>query len=295
MTTTTKIFVILVSLFALIFTPLAIQFAARTHDWRQAAENFRDQAETAYANERSAYAVAAAEVEYYRDLLKTERGNLANAQQRISDMERQGDQLKQERTELGSSRDNWEASARLLTSQLAVASDRNKILTDAQDSLLRREQELRSQNNQLVDRVKELSAQVAILDQQHKQKVEELAAFREENQKLRNQLKLGQAGQVMVPTATPAARAETPVATSPIVGQVTEVNGTLATINVGAASGVHEGMTMIVTRNGDYICDLEITSNVTPNEAVARIRFEDSGRRVRVQDRIMDEASFASR
>jgi len=294
LTTITKVFVILVCLFALVFTPLAIQFAARSHNWQQVAESFRDQAQTAYANERSAYALAAAEVEYYEDLLRSERQSHADARARIAELERQQDQLTQKGNELQASQDSWSRSATLLSNQLAVESQRNKELAKAREDALSRERELQTQNLQLTDRVKDLSTEVAILDEQNKQRAEEIASHREENKKLREQLKLGQAGQV-VTTATPTAVAATPVAAGPVVGEVTDVSGPLATINVGSSSGVREGMVAVVTRGGNYVCDLEITSNVTPNEAVGRIMYEEPGRRIRAGDKVQDATSFETR
>ena len=46
MTPVTKIFVVLVCLFAFIFTPLAISFVARSDNWKQLAQSWADQAET---------------------------------------------------------------------------------------------------------------------------------------------------------------------------------------------------------------------------------------------------------
>jgi hypothetical protein len=294
-TTITKVFVILVSLFALIFTPLAIQFAARSHNWKATAESLRDQAETAYANERSAYAVAAAEIEYYRNLLQAERGSLLQAQRRTSEIEQQLQKATQTSNEYSASRDNWERSATLLTNQLAVESERNDKLTEAREEALGRERELRTQNLQLADRVKDLSAEVAVLDQQNRQRVQELASFREENRKLRESLKMGQGGQ-LVTSATPTALAAMPAASGPVAGEVVDVSGPLATLNVGSASGVREGAVMVVTRAGSgYVCDVEVTSNVTPNEAVARIMFQEPGRRIRVGDKVQDAMSFEAR
>lgn len=295
MTTITKVFVILVSLFALIFTPLAIQIVARSHNWRAAAESLRDEAETAYANERSGYAVAAAEIEYYRNQLQTERNSLLQAQRQVSELEQQLQKVTQESNQYAASRDNWERSATLLTNQLTVESERNDKLTQAREDALAHERELRTQNLQLADRVKDLSAEVAILDQQNKQRVQELASFREENRRLRDQLKLGEGGQ-LVTTATPTALAAMAPASGPVSGEVVDVSGSLATLNVGSASGVREGTVMVVTRSGSgYICDLEVTSNVTPNEAVARILYEESGRRLRVGDKVQDATSFETR
>ncbi|HOQ85425.1 MAG TPA: hypothetical protein PLQ89_06875, partial [Phycisphaerae bacterium] len=260
MTTITKVFVILVCLFALIFTPLAIQFAARSYNWKATSESLRDKLETAYANERSAYAVAASEIEYYQDLLQAERNSLQEARKRISDLEQQLQNVTQERNQYAASRDNWERSATLLTNQLAVESERNDKLAQAREDALARERELRTQNLQLADRVKDLTAEVAILDQQNRQRVQELASFREENQKLRDALKMGQGGQ-LTGTATPTALAAMPVAAGPVTGEVSDVSGPLATLNIGSASGLRQGMILVVTRGGNYICDLEVTSN----------------------------------
>jgi len=294
LTTITKVFVILVCLFALIFTPLAIQFAARSHDWKSAAQSYYDLAETAQAHQRSALAVAAGEIAHHQDLLATERNSLANAQKRIGDLEQQLANITQERNQYAASRDNWERSATLLTNQLTVESERNNSLTQAREEALNQERLLRTQNLQLADRVKDLTAEVAILDQQNRQRVEELASFREENRKLRDSLKLGQGGQ-LVSTATPTALAAMPVASGPVTGEVVDVNGPLATLNVGSTSGLREGAVIVVTRSGNYICDLEVTSNISPNEAVGRIMYEEPGRRIRVGDKAQDATSFETR
>jgi len=294
LTTITKVFVILVCLFALIFTPLAIQFAARSYNWKATSESLRDKLETAYANERSAYAVAASEIEYYQDLLQAERNSLQEARKRISDLEQQLQNVTQERNQYAASRDNWERSATLLTNQLAVESERNDKLAQAREDALARERELRTQNLQLADRVKDLTAEVAILDQQNRQRVQELASFREENQKLRDALKMGQGGQ-LTGTATPTALAAMPVAAGPVTGEVSDVSGPLATLNIGSASGLRQGMILVVTRGGNYICDLEVTSNIGPNEAVGRIMYEEPGRRIRVGDKVQDATSFETR
>ncbi len=295
MTTTTKVFVILVCLFALIFTPLAIQFAARSYNWRQVAESARDQVESAYANERSAYAVAASEIEYYEDLLKAERENLAQTKAELGKVQRELDKITQSHNLLAASRDTWQTSASLLTAQMDVESKRNAALSKAREEALAHERELQTQNLQLADRVKELTAEVAVLNQQNKDHVAELASFREENKKMRGQLSLGQAGQPAA-TATPTAiAANTVAATGPVAGEITNVQGSMATVNIGSSSGVREGMVVVVTRSGDYICDLQITSNVTPNEAVGRVMYEEQGRRLRVGDRIQDAISFEAR
>ena len=294
MTTTTKVFVILVCLFALIFTPLAIQFAARTYNWRQLAEGYRDQAETADAQARSALAVGASEAAYYQDLLKAEHARTLAGEQRTAELQRAIDKLTQDRDELARSRDNWETSARLLTAEMTARSQHAQSLSEAKEKAQGRERELQAYNLQLNDRVEELSANLVVLNQQLNQRLQEITGYRDENRTMREQLKLGTSGGPVTAGPAPAARAAPPAAPSPITGEVTAVREGLVTVNVGSASGVREGLQLVVLRSNDYICDLQVTANVTPNEAVARVLM-DAGRQVRPGDQIVDAGSFEAR
>jgi len=290
LTTLTKVFVILVCLFAFIFTPMAIQFAARTHNWRETAQGWRELAESAYANERSVLAVATSEMQRYKDLRDEEHNRLLNAQQRLTELEANITDLTEERDQLAGSRDNWERSARLLTAQLQLESAQNAELQQAQEKSLKEELQLRADNIALSDRVRELTAQLVIRRQQLEQTLAEIASIREENTRLREQANIGRASERTAAGPTPSARAETPVATSPIRAEVVEVSGPRVTISAGGASGVKEGMVMVIRRGGDWIGDIEMT-NISPNESVGRI-VNESGKRVQQNDEVIDEASF---
>lgn len=294
MTTTTKIFVILVSLFAFIFTPMAIQFAARTENWKELADQYREQRDTALAQQAGAQAILAAETQNYKDQLGQQEQRLLQSRQTIDQLEQQIDELTQERDQALRSRDNWETSARLLTGEMKIKTEHNQELAAAKETCLERERELQSRNIDLNDRVKELSSNLVVLRQQLRQVQEELAACRSENEELRDKLNLGRAGQAMTSEPTPSARAETPVAVSPIQGTITEVRGTLATVDVGSASGLKEGMVLVVTRDGQYVGDMEVTSDMTPNEAIARI-IRETKLQIRQGDQIVDETSFETR
>ncbi len=291
MTTTTKVFVILVCLFAFIFTPMSIQFAARTENWRQTAENFRELAESTYAGERSALAILASERERFKSLMGEQQRRLEAGEQRLAELQQQVERLTQERDQLARSQQNWETSARLLTAEVKVQSTANRELSSAKEEALERERELRANNLMLTDRVKELTAQLVVRRQQLVQKLDEIAGIREENRRLREQVNLGRAGEPATAAPTPTAVAVGPAAAGPIQGQVTRVEGERATINVGSSSGLHSGMVMVVMRGQDYVCDLEITGDLTPNEAIGLIRHE-SGRRIRQNDLVVDSASF---
>jgi hypothetical protein len=80
-----------------------------------------------------------------------------------------------------------------------------------------------------------------------------------------------------------------PVADSPIRGQVTELRGDLATISVGSSDGVAEGMLFVIYRGFDYVCDLRV-SKVEPNMAAGVILNASTD--PRVGDSVADQSRF---
>jgi len=298
LTTVTKIFVVLVCLFAFIFTPMAIQFAARTSDWQQMAVQYQDAAQSAQANMRSALAVAASEETYYKSLLEEKENEILEMQRQKEQLNQQLNGLVRERDQLARSRDGLETATELLSGQLEVSRQHNEKLQQTKEKALENERTLRTQNISLSDMVKKLNAQLAILQQQFREQKEIAHNYREENADLRRKLQIGRAGEPMTTTPTPTAEAARPVPQAPITGTVTSVHQNLASIDVGSAAGTQEGMRMVVLRDqgagSRYVCDLEITSDVTPSEAVGQIKLEGE-LKVRSGDRVQDVVSFNAR
>lgn len=295
MTTTTKIFVVLVCLFSFVFVPLAISFAAQTHNWRKLADEYRGEMGISYANERSVMAIAAAELERYKNLRTQDTERISDLDTQIRTLQKQLADLTTERDELARGREDWTVSTRLLTAEMAVKTRHNEELTKAKEETLERERELRVRNLQLNDRVKELDNQLVVITQQLRQKVDELAGFRAENDQLRSKLGMGASQtRMLTATPTPSAQAVSPAASSPVHGSVTKVEGPLATVDVGSLAGLRKGMTLAVLRGGSYICDLEITGQIQPNEAVGRIMHE-GGKRIQAGDIVQDVDSLYQR
>jgi len=294
LTTTTKIFVILVCVLTFIFTPLVISYAAQKENWRQLANDYREELNIAYANERSVMAIAAAETLRLKALQDRQRLQLVDLQQRIAELQDQLASLTRQRDQLALSEDDFQKAARLLTAEMAIKTRHNEQLNAAREQALQRERELRMRNLQLVDAIKEADAKIVVLNQQLRQKIEELAYYRQENEKLRAATGVGMAEPPLTAVPAAPAKATTPVPAAPIRGTVTRVEGALATVDVGSAAGVRKGMRMVVLRDNSYVCDLEITDAVTPTEAVGRILLERD-KRIRPGDKVEDAASFAQR
>jgi hypothetical protein len=291
LTTTTKIFIILVCLFAFIFTPLAIQFAARTNDWQNLATSWQQRSETDDAYARSVQSVASSEIAHAMAIHTQDQDRLANARRQIDDLSQQVASLTADRDGLALDRDKAQTASELQAGTNKVLTAHFNEITKANRDLTASELDLKTRNIQLNDRVKELSAQLVVLQQQLNQRQQELAMAREENANLRNQKGMGPGGEYPYVGSAPPVRATTPPSRGPIQGHVKSVQGNLATIDVGSSSGVKEGMTMVVTREGNWVCDLRITSQVSPNEAVGEVRSEQN-RHIRPDDTVKDEVSF---
>lgn len=290
MSTTTKIFIVLVCLFAFIFTPMTIQFVARTYNWRNLAQTYQDIAQSSQIHNRNLIALSLAEKQAMTDELESMRA--ANRQQQELILKLQGDldQRNVEKARLDSANIDLEGKVTMLSGAVKVKTDENKVLTEANQSLREQNDTLMTRNIDLNDRNKELSAQLLIREQKLRMLEEENLAIRKENERLRETGRLaGPAAPGPVgpaPTAEPAG----PAATSPIRGRVTDVQGDMAQIDVGSSDGVTKGMAFVVYRGSTYLGDLQVEV-ADPGTAVGRLQLAGHGD-IKTGDAVRDKASF---
>ena len=295
MTTTTKIFVILVCLFAFIFTPMAIQFAARTYNWKALAEYYDTQAKNAMANAQAAKSIANSETQHYQSLREADLKRLLESEQKVAELSRKNEGLTQDNAQLARNNDVQVTSNSVLTAQLAIKSKHNDELLDAKEKALARERELQTTSAWLTDQLQLKRAEADVLKQQLNQKLQEIVAYREENEKLRKALKLGKAGEFLTAGPTATVEPATPAGRAEIQGKVTEVKGRLVSVDVGSASGVKEGTVLVIQRKGAYVADIKVTS-ATPTEAVGEISLTGGqGLKVQPGDMFVDKDSFEQR
>lgn len=296
MTPVTKIFVVLVCLFAFIFTPLTIGFVAQTYNWKTLAEQYNSKMEAALAVERATLGSAASAISHYEAVREADRQTIRDLQNEKAALEQDRQDRIQAIEACEASRASWESSAQTLAAQLKVIVAKDEALSAENKRLADSEQDLRARNDDLQDRVEELSANSVTLAQQLKQKGEELTAVRQENEQLRQKLRLGKPDGVLTSAAEPSARPETPVAAHEIRGSVTQVQPSegLASVDVGSSAGLAKGMVMAVIRGSEYICDLVITDKVDPTQAVGKI-VNQGGKEIRPGDTVVDEQSLMAR
>jgi hypothetical protein len=273
---------------------MAIQFAAFSNDWRTLATDYRDKAELYMAAQRNAYATMVSQNALFKSQRDDAYNVLEKSQQQLANIEQERDDLIRQIAKLERSEYSLQAATERLSAEMAVINTLNQELLNGKDELTRSEQEMRSRSQQLSDRVKELSTEIVVLKQQLYQ-AQEVAEFHsKENEQLRKSRQLPPRGDLLTGGPQAQAKPETPAGWIEIHGKVVDVDGNRATINVGSTSGIKPDMTMVVYRGDDFICDLVVTNEIEPTQAVANIQLTD-GKRIREGDTIIDVHSFNSR
>jgi chromosome segregation ATPase len=179
---------------------------------------------------------------------------------------RQADELKQLQASLAremNDRVAAQAGQAKLQEILGMQNAEVAALQKQNQMLLAQNIDFQTRNTRLNSRVLELTSNNTILTDQVRNLQEKLYAA--EQQAVRT----AQGGR-------PAERATGVVAVSPslpspIMGQVVSVDGNYASINVGQASGVTQGMTFMVHRGSNFLADI-VVDRVWPDQAGGKLK-----------------------
>lgn len=292
MSTTTKIFIVLVCLFAFIFTPMTIQFVARTYNWKDLAQKYQDIALSSQVHNRNLVALTIAEKQAMQDEVEAMRGTNTKQEDQIKKLFADLDRVGIEKARLDSANIDLEGKVTMLSAAVKVKTDENKVLTEGNGDLRKRNDDLMTRNIDLNDRNKELSAQLLIREQKLRSLEEENLSIRKENERIRESGRVAAAPRVGPVGPAPSAEPAGPAATSPIRGKVTDIQGEMAQIDVGSSDGVAKGMAFVVYRGEKYLGDLRIEV-ADPGTAVGRVELAGAGE-VKAGDSIRDKASLES-
>ena len=296
MSVLTKVFVVLLTVLSIALSMFVIAAFAQQQNWKASAIDWKNAALAAQAKERAVTANAA--IEQQRALDRHRQDTFTSSEQK--------EQLKQKDQEIsGLTKTASELQNKLTIEQSQVTGMTH--LSDLLQSSFNREQELTAKlsrrnselerrNVDLNDRVKELTANVAMARSR-------VRALKEQIVSLTVAGPGGRVAQIpggpgIVQAFTPSVTAPTTLSamTSPIRGEVTDVRGELASISVGSADGVAHGMKFLLYRSSfdggkpQYLGTLQIT-RVEANQAAGMIQQAEG--EIRPGDLARDEASFA--
>ena len=270
MSTLTKVLTVLVALFSVVLSAVYVTSAAQWANYRDLANSLQEQRDAALAERQEVEAVLTLSLTQKDGQLQQSMAARDEALRRVADAETKQSELRAQLGTMQKDVASAEASRKKLEELASISTGQAAALDKQSQTLLTENIDLQTRNQQLLQRTYELTAELTI-------KEDELRNLRERQAGRESPL----AGDYS-PGATRIAEglpAETPdgvatlsaVQTTPnIRGEVVDVAGNYASINVGESSGLAKGMIAMVFRGNQYLADLAI-DNVRPREAGGKL------------------------
>lgn len=288
----TKIFVVLMAIFSIAFTMTTVNFVAKTNGWQDLAKKYRTELQVVETHMRNQAAAHATEKTAWVDARKDLQSRIAMLETEKSQQLADVAGLNQQITELKSDKGSWETQANQCQIQLQFEQQSSDAERKQRKELEKRNMELERRNLDLSERVNEQTAQILVLVQQQNQLEQQINILREENRRVSRGGGLAPVrgeSTTMITDALGQVRPQAPPAVTPIRGRILQVDGNIATVSVGSADGVQEGLVFVIYRGEQYVGDLKIT-DVQPNIAAGRVVRPNTT--PRPNDMVSDEPSF---
>jgi len=286
LTTLTKVFIVVLAVFAIAFSMLVIAYTAQSTNYRQLADYWKTQA----AQEQT---LRQASDNWSKIAGENLQKQISQQQEQLSklraEMDKSNAQVASLNNELLAERQKTASltgQVTQLTSMINAGDAERKELQNQLESLRKDNTGLRTDNFRLAESNQKLELQRQLYEQ-------EIRLLKEQNFSLGEKLEglRTQGGGSTASAATPAspgqkAQAATESEASPIVGQITDIRDSLAGISIGSAQGVREGMEFIVYRGAQYLGKLKI-SRVQPEQAAGEL-IQKQGN-IRPGDKVTDK------
>jgi hypothetical protein len=271
--TLTKVFVVLTAVLSIAMTCLFMAAASQWQNYRELTDTLQDQRDSAVTGQQNAVAMQAAALALKDDQLRDTREALEKA---LADRTKLNDDLAKLRNDLTQEKNEKlaaDARATKFQEMLEVTSAERNALQKQNQTLVAQNLDQQSRLSRSNSRVLELTTNLTILKDELRNMQEKLIAAE------------GGRAITRAPDVPSGVTAMQPPARTDIRGEIVDVSAGYASVNVGEASGVSVGMTLMVYRNGSYLGDLKIES-VRPNESGGRLDTLARGD-IRPGDRVM--------
>ena len=270
MSTLTKVFIVLTAVLSIALSCLFISAAAQWDNWRDLAQANQTKSEAAQTQAQSISASMQAAVALKDEALADQGRRLKGTLDEVQKLKDQNAKLFSDLSKAENERLAFEAGRAKLQEILDVTTGELKSTQKQNQTLASQNIDLQSRNARQNSRILELTTNVTIQQDQIRNMQEKLFACEQENVKLAQGQTGGSAAKPATASPTGAV-AVAPTVTGEIRGEILELNGIYATVNVGESSGVSVGMTFMVYRTGGaYLGDLVI-EQVRPGQAAGKL------------------------
>lgn len=271
MSALTKVFIVLTSVLSIVVSVLFVGTAAQWAESKELVDTYQVLEEAAVTERRNLQVIMEASLAMKDDALQQKTQALEAARNQVQDLLNDLANARSALAVCTNDKAAADAGRKKLEEIVDVQTVELTALQKQNQMLLTQNIDLQTRNTRLNSRVLELTSTVTIQNDQRRNLQEKLYACEQENTELQQSLA---SGRRVLPRGEEIAGRVAPVAISvvgPIRGEIMEVDGNYASINVGDTSGVVEGMTFMVYRGSTFIAELVIDS-VRPKQAGGKLK-----------------------
>ena len=287
MSNLTKILIVLLTISSIFLCGIVVTYVASSDNYRQKYNDLSSKHDALNENVESLTKQLNEKVQQKDDLEKALKNQLATTKAEADKLKADLSAIEREKAELLERVNSWAS----ITKDFQETTEKH---TQTLNAALEEVKQLKTEQIKLSKELEQTSAtlveKMAIMESVEAEKRRLTEQKAELESRLDKLLQAGGKAAVVSPPVTPERGVALPArpATEPIdlKGQVTEVDvkSSLATISMGAADGVREGMKFHVTRGDAFICDILIV-DVDTEKAVGVLEL------VQQQPKVGDNAS----
>ncbi len=270
MSTLTKILIVLLTLSSIFLCGIVVTYVATADNFKQQNKIFKTRLDAAKENEKSAKRQLSENIAKSQQLQDKLKNEIASLKVEFTELQAKLDEAEREKAGLLQKVNSWTS----ITKDFYQTTDKQgQLLKNTLEELNRVQAEQikeRRQLNETTTAFVEKMAIIKTLETERKQLLEEKSELQSKLDQLLLPLGEAVAAPVAVTqkrdTARPAMLGVRDIALQGLVTKV-DLKNSMASISIGSADGVKEGMKFHVTRGDKFLCDILII-DVDAEEAV---------------------------
>lgn len=272
MTTLTKVFIVVLTVFAIAFSMLVIGYAAQSQNYRELADTNRAWALENQAQLQSNNSLNRVAEENYQKQIADLHAQITKMQETMDSNANQMGTVKNELLAEQQKTASLTGQVTQLTSMVSAGDAERKQLQNQLENMRKDNSGLRTDNFKLAETNQKLELQRQLYEQEIRLLKEQNFSLSSRVEELRSKVQAAATGedQTGVSSARGAARSVSDSAASAIVGEIKEVRGNLACLTIGSAQGVRDGMEFIIYRGGEYLGKVKI-NKVQPEQSAGEL------------------------
>ncbi len=290
MSTLTKVLIVLLTVFSIFLCGIVVTYVANAENYKKQYEQTYTQLSSARENERNAQKQLKEKITEADEQIATLKEQINSLSIRNEKLQAEIDNSERQKLSLEQRLDSMAAAVKAANQ---TASLQTQLFENAQKELETTRTQQIEQENELKQTTTTLNERMAIISQLRKDNKRLLEEKAELEAKLNQSFR--EYGKTITPTipVTPKQEIAQPV-TQPVTkeiglkGSITNIDlkNKMASISIGSAHGVKEGMKFHVTRGAQFICDILIF-DIQPEQAVGILELlEATKQQPQVGDRV---------